>query len=51
MKKANLEFKVGIFVFFAGVVLITLVFKAGDFYMKPGYTVHFIFDFVSGIDK
>ena len=51
MKKANLEFKVGIFVFFALAVLVTLVFKAGDFYMKPGYTVRLIFDFVSGIDK
>ncbi len=51
MKKANLELKVGIFVFFALVVLIMLVFKAGDFYMKPGYTVRLIFDFVSGIDR
>ena len=51
MKKANLELKVGIFVFFGLAVLITLVFKTGDFYMKPGYTVRLIFDFVSGIDK
>ncbi|OIO38478.1 MAG: hypothetical protein AUJ72_02515 [Candidatus Omnitrophica bacterium CG1_02_46_14] len=51
MKKSNLELKVGIFVFFALAVLIMFVFKAGDFYMKPGYSVRLIFDFVSGIDK
>ena len=51
MKKANLEFKVGIFVFLALAALLTLVFKTGDFYMKPGYTVRLIFDFVSGVDK
>ena len=51
MKKANLEFKVGIFVFLALVTLLVLVFKTGDFYMKPGYTARFIFDFVSGVDK
>ena len=51
MKKASLEFKVGIFVFFALTILTLLVFKAGDFYMKPGYTIRLIFDFVSGIDK
>ena len=51
MKKANLEFKVGIFVFLALAGLLTLVFKTGDFYMKPGYTVRLIFDFVSGVDK
>jgi len=51
MKKTSLEFKVGIFVFFALLFLILLVFKTGDFYMKPGYTVRLIFYFVSGIDK
>lgn len=51
MKKANLEFKVGIFVFFALAFLVMLVLRTGDFYMKPGYTVRFIFDFVSGVDK
>ena len=51
MKKANLEFKVGIFVFLALAALGVLVFKSGDFYMKPGYTIRLIFDTVSGIDK
>ncbi len=51
MKKANLEMKVGIFVFFGMIVLSILVFKAGDFYLKPGYSVRLLFDFVSGIDK
>jgi len=50
VKKINLEMKVGIFVFFGLAVLGTLVFKAGDFYIKPGYSVRFLFDFVSGID-
>ncbi|MBI3252281.1 MAG: MCE family protein [Candidatus Omnitrophica bacterium] len=51
MKKAGLELKVGIFVIAAVAILVTLVFKAGDFYFKPGYTVRFIFDFVSGVTK
>ncbi len=51
MKKVSLEFKLGIFVFFALCILIFMVFKAGDFYMKPGYTVRLVFDFVSGVDK
>lgn len=51
MKKSGLEFKVGIFVLVALAVLTTLVFKAGDFYIKPGYTVRFVFSFVSGIDN
>ncbi len=51
MKKAGLEFKVGIFVITALAVLMALVFKTGDFYLKPGYTVRFIFSFVSGIDS
>ena len=50
MKKSNLEFKVGLFVLTALSILVFLVFKAGDFYMKPGYSVRFVFDFVSGID-
>lgn len=51
MKKVSLEFKLGVFVFLALVGLSILVLKTGDFYMKPGYTVRFIFDFVSGVDK
>ena len=50
MKKAGLEFKVGIFVVAALVVLGGLVVKAGDFYMKPGYTIRMVFGSVSGID-
>lgn len=49
MKKFSLEFKVGIFVVAAVALLGYLVFKSGDFYLKPGYTVRFIFDYVSGI--
>ena len=51
MKKVNLELRVGVFVVVALACLTLLVFKAGDFYLKPGYTVRFLFDFVSGIDK
>ena len=51
MKKAGLELKVGIFVLIALAGLATLVFKAGDFYLKPGYTIRIIFYFVSGVDK
>ena len=50
MKKSNLEIKVGIFVVMALGLLAVLAFKAGDFYLKPGYTVRFIFSRVSGID-
>jgi phospholipid/cholesterol/gamma-HCH transport system substrate-binding protein len=51
MKKAGLELKVGIFVFVALASLAALVFKAGDFYLKPGYTIRIVFNFVSGVDK
>lgn len=51
MKKTSVELKVGVFVFAALVILGSLVFKAGDFYLKPGYTVRFLFDFVSGVDS
>ena len=51
MKKTNLEFKVGLFVFTAIAVLCMLIFKTGDFYVKPGYRVSFVFDFVSGVDQ
>ena len=51
MKKAGLEFKVGIFVLTALAVLGGFVMKAGDFYMRPGYTIRLMFDSVSGIDK
>lgn len=50
MKKAGLEFKVGVFVVIALALLAVLVIRAGDLYIKPGYTVRFIFDTVSGID-
>ena len=51
MKKVNLELKVGLFVILALAGLAWLVFKSGDFYLKPGYTVRLIFNFVSGVDK
>ncbi|MBI4353248.1 MAG: MCE family protein [Candidatus Omnitrophica bacterium] len=50
MKRRNLELRVGLFVFVALGLLAALVFKAGDFYLKPGYTLRFIFNFVSGVD-
>src|SRR3989338_6778967 len=50
MKKAGLEFKVGIFVVLALAVLAGMVMKAGDFYLKPGYIIRMVFDTVSGID-
>ncbi len=50
MKKAGLEFKVGVFVVLALVVLGALVARTSDFYLKPGYTVRFLFSSVSGID-
>lgn len=49
MKKIGMEMKVGVFVFAALVILAYMVFKAGDFSIKPGYTVRFIFDSVSGL--
>ena len=51
VKKAGLEFKVGIFVAISLGILSFLVFKAGDFNVKPGYTVRFVFNSVSGIDE
>ena len=50
MKRSRLEFKVGLFVVMALAVLGVLAAKAGDFYLKPGYTVRMVFDAVSGID-
>ena len=51
MKKTSVELKVGGFVLVALILLAVLVFKAGDFYLKPGYTVKFIFDSVSGVES
>ena len=50
MKKDSLELRVGLFVVMALGLLTFLVIKSGDFYLKPGYTVRFVFGFVSGID-
>lgn len=50
-KKEGVELKVGIFVLIALVALGMLVFRAGDFYLKPGYTIRLVFDYVSGIEK
>lgn len=51
MKKSNLEFRVGIFVLASLAILGWLVLKAGDFNLKPGYLVRFVFDSVSGIEN
>ena len=51
MSKISVEFKVGLFVVVALIFLGTLIVKAGDFYMKPGYTVRFVFKYVQGIDR
>jgi phospholipid/cholesterol/gamma-HCH transport system substrate-binding protein len=51
MKKTNPEFKVGLFVLLGLVVLGGLVLKTGDFYLKPGYTIHILFDYISGMDR
>jgi phospholipid/cholesterol/gamma-HCH transport system substrate-binding protein len=51
MQKSNLEFKVGVFVLVSLVVLGWLVFRAGDFSLKPGYTVRFIFGSVGGVES
>ena len=50
MRKAGLEFKVGVFVVIALAILAGLVVKAGDFYLKPGFTIRLVFDSASGID-
>ncbi len=51
MKKDGLEIKVGLFVLLAIGILSYFVFRAGDFYMKPGVTIRFVFSFVQGIDN
>jgi phospholipid/cholesterol/gamma-HCH transport system substrate-binding protein len=51
MKKEGLEYKVGIFVFLGMAVLMLMVVRAGDFYLKPGYNLRFVFNFISGIEK
>ena len=50
VKKAGLEFKVGVFVVVALALLAGLVIKAGDLYLKPGYMLRLVFDAASGID-
>ena len=51
IKKENTEFKVGLFVLTAVAILAYLVLRAGDLYIRPGYTIQLVFDTVSGIDK
>ena len=51
MKTGNLEFRVGLFVVVAFAILAYMVVRAGDLYLRPGYTVRLLFDTVSGIDK
>jgi phospholipid/cholesterol/gamma-HCH transport system substrate-binding protein len=49
-KSANLEFKVGVFVFLGLGILAWLVIRAGDFKFAPGYTVRLLFPTVAGIE-
>jgi phospholipid/cholesterol/gamma-HCH transport system substrate-binding protein len=49
--KGNLELKVGIFVFAGLAALSFLVFRAGDFYLKPGYHIRLVFSSAAGLDK
>lgn len=51
IKRENTEFKVGLFVLAALAILAYMVLRAGDLYIRPGYTIHLLFDSVSGIDK
>ena len=51
MQTKGSEFKVGVFVVLALALLAVLATKAGDLHVKPGYTVNFVFDTVSGIDS
>ena len=51
MSKGNLELKVGVFVIAAAAILAYLVVRAGELYMRPGYTLLFQFDTVSGVEK
>lgn len=49
--KINFELKVGTFVIISLVVLTIMIFKIENFkFFKPGYTIHVIFNYVSGID-
>lgn len=50
IKKAGAEFKVGLFVIIALAILVGLVVRAGDFYMKPGYTLHLFFNAINGLE-
>ena len=51
MKKGDLELKVGLFVVVALAILGFMALRAGEMYIRPGYTVKFVFDTVSGVDK
>jgi len=49
--KGNFELKVGVFVVIGLIVLTIMIFKIENFkFFKPGYTIHVIFDYVSGIN-
>lgn len=50
MKKAGLEFKVGLFVILAIAFLVAMVIKAGDYKLKPGYMIRLVFNSVSGVE-
>ena len=51
MKKGGLELKVGLFVMCGLAVLAVLVLKTGNFYMKQGYELRFMFSSVSGVES
>ncbi len=51
IRKASLEFRVGLFVLVAIAALSYMAIRAGDLYMRPGYSILLIFDTVSGIDR
>ncbi len=51
MKRESLELKVGVFVLAAILLLVGMVVKAGDLYLKPGYSLRLVLDSVNGIEK
>jgi phospholipid/cholesterol/gamma-HCH transport system substrate-binding protein len=50
-RRPNFELKVGIFVVIGLLVLTSIIFRIEGFKLfKPGYTIHIIFNYVSGLD-
>jgi len=51
LDKSKFELRVGVFVFFALLAFIYIVFSIGDFYVfEPGYRVDFVFNYGDGIE-